>query len=961
VSRVTRLPGFAAALLLCACQTSGLKNPITRETPPTTVGDIAEHNDFSRVWGLNRLLAPTPSTLRVEASAPVAGDVRVAIAQYEAMIELDGDPRLRAEALQRAADLRLQRADADEGEDDDLAVATAHYRRILAEHPQFPAIDRVLYQLARAQQLGGNETQAAATLRQLGNAHPDSVRSIEARFRAGELLFQKRDYAAAADEYRAVLEAVSGGGDAGSSYAEPAQYKYAWALFQQHQYAQALPVLLAILDRELARGELHDPEAALAQLAVAKADMVAESLRIAGLSFAALGGGIAIGETLAQPGSPQRLDALLHAALAQQLLERERYSDAADTWAAFIARHPQHAQAPQFQARIIEAWRDAGFAELALAAQRDYVERYAADAAYWNGRTPDADVAAALHAHLDTLARHHHARAQRDGSSDDYLRAAHWYRRSLDLYPPVGPDDTQQVATRLLLAEALLDGGRTADAAREFEIAAYDGPQPDADAAHAAVLAWRRIGESAPADARAAALQAQIDSGLRLAAQFPQHAQRAPILAATAADLLELGEHARAAETATQALAAQPAPAPQRIALSVLADAQFARSEYAEAEQAYAQLLALLPEQAEATQRSAVVERYAASIYRQAEHLRDAGELAAAAPQFLRVGQMTPTASIRAVADFDAAAALIGLRDWSGAARVLEAFRARFGEHASEHPLIAEVDRKLAVAYDEQQQLAAAAVAYTRIAARSSEPAADRRSAAWRAAQRYDSARLWAAAERAYERYLHEHAPPVDTAMQARLRLADLAAGDPERERRWLREIVAAERGAGAARNEALRSAAADAQLRLGRVEAAAAARIALELPIERSLSRRTAATQSALAALTAAVDYGYAETTTAATYEIAALYRDLGRALMDTPRPALRSELEREQYELLLEEQAYPFEDSAIKAHEANLGRVGQGVWNEWVQRSAAALTEMAPGRYGKHERRELRYDTPG
>jgi cellulose synthase operon protein C len=149
--------------------------------------------------------------------------------------------------------------------------------------------------------------------------------------------------------------------------------------------------------------------------------------------------------------------------------------------------------------------------------------------------------------------------------------------------------------------------------------------------------------------------------------------------------------------------------------------------------------------------------------------------------------------------------------------------------------------------------------------------------------------------------------------------------------------------------------------LRLGRIEAATVARIALELPIERSLSRRTAATQSALAALTAAVDYGYAETTTAATYEIAALYRDLGRALMETPRPALRSELEREQYELLLEEQAYPFEDSAIKAHEANLGRVGQGVWNEWVQRSAAALTEMAPGRYGKHERRELRYDTPG
>ncbi|MBI2384253.1 MAG: hypothetical protein HYV18_09315, partial [Gammaproteobacteria bacterium] len=151
------------------------------------------------------------------------------------------------------------------------------------------------------------------------------------------------------------------------------------------------------------------------------------------------------------------------------------------------------------------------------------------------------------------------------------------------------------------------------------------------------------------------------------------------------------------------------------------------------------------------------------------------------------------------------------------------------------------------------------------------------------------------------------------------------------------------------------------AQLRLGRIEAAAAASLALALPLERSLPRRVAATQSALAALTAAVDYGFAETTTAATWEIAALYQGLGRALLDAPRPRLGSDLEREQYTLLLEEQAFPFEESAIKAHEANLGRLEQGVWNEWVQRSATALTELAPARYGKHERRETNYDSPG
>ncbi|MES0874928.1 hypothetical protein [Sinimarinibacterium thermocellulolyticum] len=139
------------------------------------------------------------------------------------------------------------------------------------------------------------------------------------------------------------------------------------------------------------------------------------------------------------------------------------------------------------------------------------------------------------------------------------------------------------------------------------------------------------------------------------------------------------------------------------------------------------------------------------------------------------------------------------------------------------------------------------------------------------------------------------------------------------------------------------------------------ATRIALSLPIERSLPRRVEATRAALDALTAAADYGFAEITTAATYEIAVMYRELGGALLRAPRPRGLDALEQEQYALLLEEQAFPFEESAIKAFEANLARLDQGIWNESVQRSAAALTEMVPARYGKHERRDLRYASPG
>jgi tetratricopeptide (TPR) repeat protein len=937
---------------LAACQATGLKNPITGETPPSTVGQVTDHHDYSGIWGLNKLIAPTTSTMRVTTSETVAADTRIAIEQYEALIDDDADPRLHAEALQRAADLRLQRADAGEGELDDVAIAIGHYRRLLDEHPDHPGRDRALYQLARAEQLSGNEAQASTLLRQLGTEHPDSIRTIEARFRAGEMLYQARDYAAAEIEYRAVLEAPEEPGSDANRYADPAQYKLAWARYQQQQYAPALQPLLAILDRELPRGEPLSPAAALAAVPVEKADMVGESLRLAGLSFAALGGGVAIGEQLAEPAAPQRLDALLHTALAAQMLDKRRYSDAAETWTAFIARQPAHPQAPVFQARIIETYREAGFDAQLIDAKQTYVARYAPDAEFWGERTPEADVVAAVRGHLDDLARHHHAQAQGLEGTEAvaaYRRAAAGYRRLIDLYP----QDPQRPATRLLYAEALLDGGDVESAAREFEIAAYE--DGNADAAQAAVLAWRQLGAGAAAADRAAIIRAQAESGLKLAERYADHPQRTAVLAATAADLLELGDADRAIVAAQDVLAAEPANAQRVVALSVLADAHYAADRHADAEAAYTQLLSAFTPATPLEQRGAAVERLAASIYRQAEVLRDAGDHAGAAEGFLRIGRAAPSASIRATADYDAAAAQIAAGDWPSAARTLEGFRLRFADHS----LIADVDRKLAVAYDEQGLLAAAAAAYTRIAADAGQPVDDRREAAWRAAQRYQTAGLVEQTRLAYERYLQAHPQPPEPALLARQQLAAMAVDrdDNDGARQWLQQIIDVA-GNGTAPQ---RSAAAEAQLELGRMAARDAAGVALGLPIERSLPRRVAATRAALDALDAAADYGFAETTTAATFEIAELYRELGSALVRAPRPRGLDALEREQYELLIEEQAYPFEESAIEAFEANLSRLEQGIWNEWVQRSAAALTEMVPARYGKHERRDLRYDIPG
>ena len=93
------------------------------------------------------------------------------------------------------------------------------------------------------------------------------------------------------------------------------------------------------------------------------------------------------------------------------------------------------------------------------------------------------------------------------------------------------------------------------------------------------------------------------------------------------------------------------------------------------------------------------------------------------------------------------------------------------------------------------------------------------------------------------------------------------------------------------------------------------------------------------------------AEVTTAATYEMAELYRTLAKDLMASERPKNLKGEELEEYNTLLEEQVFPFEEQAIKAHELNAARAKDGVYDEWVQKSFQALAELKPARYGKTE----------
>jgi len=349
------------------------------------------------------------------------------------------------------------------------------------------------------------------------------------------------------------------------------------------------------------------------------------------------------------------------------------------------------------------------------------------------------------------------------------------------------------------------------------------------------------------------------------------------------------------------------------------------------------------PQLAEAT------ERRAASVYRQAEAKQKAGDVAGAAQEYLRVASVAPSSPVAAKAQFDAATLLLNAKQWNEAAAVLESFRR---EHP-QHELQPEVTRKLAVAYLEGGHKREAAVELERVAGRAGEDREVQRAALWQAAELYAAVGESGAAVRTYTDYVRRFPAPVGPAVEARNELAELEgkAGAAAARQRWLQEIVAADAAAGSGRTDRTRFLAANASLELARPLDAEARAVRLVIPLKKSLTAKRKAMESALAAYGRAEDYGIAQVTTAATYAMAELYRDLGKAVLQSERPRGLGKDELEQYNLLLEEQAFPFEEKAIGIHEHNTQRAASGIYDDWVQKSFAALASIKPARYARSE----------
>lgn len=927
------LLAVAVASILTGCQGIGLFGEDRPPAQPRTLGTL--------------------EPLKTEQSAELqtSVDLDQVIESYERLLPLLDDPARIVQVSHRLADLRFQQAETrmiDEAVDD-LDIAVDAYQRLLAQYPNRETNDRVLYQLAKAYEMQGKREAHLQTLDRLVAEYPDSEFRIEAQFRRGELLFVDGYYAEAQDAFDSVIAMSTSRDD--ERFVADAHFMKGWCQFKLLDYDNSLISFTKVLDNVLP----DDPR--LSAVEQKYQTLVEDVFRVMGLAFTHLGGADSL-EALFDDVGGKPYEVLIYDRYSQLLIEKEQYSDAIEVYERFIASHPDSQWAPRYHMAIIGTLQQAGFTQDIVNRKAAFVADYGLGSAYWR-QTTDQNrlyLREQLEPLLTELANRHYVLAQRAEDANrnaeaqrQYAAAANYYGDFVKTFP--NHESTPEM--HFLLAETQLALDHWPEAIEAFEWVAYNYGAHDraAEAGYAAILIYRdylNVADDMPVENRERLLKQQQDSRLRFVERFPADERAIEILYIATQRDFDQESYLDVVARAQQIIDWSPAP-PASMALEarlLKAHALYRLGDYAFAEVAYQDALQAMPEAD--PRRNDIQENLAASVYRQADAFLAAGNTSAAVDEFLRVGEVAPQSSLRANAEYDAANYLIELAQWDRAIDVMTAFRNRYPQHE----MIDTLPAKMALAYRETGQWEQAADESQRMVGLA-ETEDEKRETRFIVAELYDRAGNRQKAIAAWRDYANSYPQPLIDYMEAASRLATLydETGEPSKRRYWLTaQMDAVDRFPDAA-DDGLRYQAAEASAILADEAYRAYGAIDLTLPLEETLPAKIQALETAVEAYQKTVSYGVADFSTEAGYRIADLYAQLGADLIDSERPDNLSELELMQYELLLEEQAYPFEENAIDIHEQNARRAWDGLYDKWVQESFQALSTLLPGRYNKPE----------
>lgn len=909
-------------------------------------------------------------------------DVR---SEYEDLLGLIDDENLKEQIERRIAAVYML-----EGEQDQVVTAAPSksyyveaiksYREILDKYPNSPDNAEVLYQLAKAYDMEGDQDEALYMLRELTARHPGYENIAEAYFRKGDILFNRGAYAEAEQAYRAVSSHTA------SKFNLNAHYMLGWSHYKQLHYRQALNSFVHVLNKLL--GSVDSME----QLSKPDQSLAGDTLHALSLGLDKLAGAATI-ETIVELKDQQYVW-MVYDKLGEYYLDKELFEASAESYRLFITHHNDEALTPVLHRKMIDTYVAGSFPKQAFDEKEKFVDAYGIYSSYAR-RHPAAviGIQGSMQEFLDELARNYHAhgqdlqkqivdineeiakateKAQASGENVELKidskkteklesldgeaivaldKAAYFYRQFIETFPKHEKID-EYVFMR---AEALFAARHYDQSITEYERVAYEASSKiaeefGANAGYAAIVAFENhIAGLDEQSVEANQWRAQaVESMLRFAEKYHQDQRSASVLTNAAEYIFSLEQYERALQIANSLIDNNPDldRGLKKTAYGIQAHSLFKLERFNEAGQGYLNQRQLVGEGSEEHQQ--ITERLASAIYKHSETIIASDEKLAAVEELLKLKTLTPNSPVRITAQHDAATLLIELEQWPRAITELKELISNYPEHE----LAVEFPRKLAFSYEKNQDWALAAEEYLKLSAKDPDENL-RRETLYLAASMFENAENFVAAIEQYKAYNTAYPEPFSPRMEARYKLAQIyeKTGEHEKKLFWLDQLVDGNRDAGSNGTERSLWLAAWANAEYGDHYFAEFQQQALSLPLDKSLPEKNARLEKATTRFQMAADSGIFEFVTMSAYKIGALYQQFADDLRDSPRPAKLGAEEQELYTQILAEQAQPFDGLAMDLHQSNIERAWDGEFNEWIDQSFNMMRQLNPLRFAKAE----------
>lgn len=872
-------------------------------------------------------------------------DIRKAYSDYLKFASKNDSSRL--DAINRLAELEFELSNKLQQENENLKIASneelddkLYNERLnktvellstsLSDYPKEKGNDKILYQLAKAYDHKGDNRNSEKTLLTLVKEYPKSIYYIESQFRLAEISFSKRNYIKAEDMYTDIIVSHKN-----NVFYEKALFKRGWARFKQEYYLEAVDDYLEAVDynnfedyNELNKSEL---------------EQFNEYFRAIGLSFSYLGGAEPLNEYF-QNNPSFRYIYYSYSHVSDIYLKQQRYSDAVETLKFFIANNKNSENIPLSYLQIVNIWKEGGFAKKASEEIDVLYKKYHPDSKYWLSKKANRNtykkISMNLKENILLVSSYYHKLYHEKHKKNDFKNADVWYKRYLKHYKSHARKDNIYYQYASLLST----NKQYSSALKYYEMAAYDGDIIlNKKAAYATIALSDNIYKKTKENTTRKNILNKHIKYATLYTQLYSKDKRSHTIILNAAEMAFQTEQFKKAIELAESLPSNLKSISNTKANIIKAHSYFNVLEYENAEAAY--FSALTGGYINKETKEKLSDKLALSIYKQAEQSNKNGKTNDAIDHYIRISTIVPSSLISVTGFYDGIALSMKHKLWDISIRNIKTFQRLYPNNKYNR----EVTKKLSVAYLSSNQGIKAAQEFEKISG--FEKNKDIKIAAlWQAAELYEEKNDLNAAIRSYEKYSTRYKKPFPQHMESMNKLTELytKASNKKKTSYWYKTIIKEDRKTiRKYKTDRTRYITSSASLNLAKLEHKKFTKQQLVLPLRISLRKKKHVMQKAVKYYGQASKYGIAETATESTHAIANIYKSFSKDLLTSQRPKDLSGDELEQYVILLEDKAFPFEDKAIEFYEANMSHIKDGIYNKWVKRSHEQLKLLFPARY--------------